>query len=389
MPDSNPDIPKKNPSKSLPKQKSENQNGNFSNEADLWDIEGKAEKITLESQQSIVERTKVPQLLLIDQIKDAAPMEEKEEILETKEPSVKTALPAAPPTKLVARESADPSGKKLKALTQTEDDVWDNFLDEEPSPLSKQQHQEPEIDIDSRLAKIPHDPLNPNKQVRNFIRPDVEVNEGDIQGVDHSIKQPEVEMEKKAQSFQIPKFTPVEAIASLFFLALLLIGAIVTVSIFRSHLKVHADPYATPDFPVKGSIATVAKVETFWRTPVVGGATPDTTKLNVILLPVITITLNECKAPQGALRVMFLNHNNEIVGDTLIKSYNNNHFNSTQSATMSFVSTAGFTEFGEKEAYRAKISKPWTIQVFEGPSESADSNSFKLLFTTPIVTNRH
>jgi hypothetical protein len=85
---------------------------------------------------------------------------------------------------------------------------------------------------------------------------------------------------------------------------------------------------------------------------------------------------------------MFLNHNNEIVGDTITRAYANSIFTSSQSATMSFASTAGFTEFGEQEAYRAKIGKPWTIRVYEGPSESASSESFKLLFTTPIVATR-
>ena len=301
-----------------------------------------------------------------------------------------------PPAKLVAWESAGPSGKKLKPLTQREDDIWDNFFDEEPSASSASSadlHQEAQIDIDSKLAGIPHHPVDPNQHVRKIIRPEVAVVKEDIQGgddtVDHAIQQLEVETKEKDLSFQIAKFTPVEVTASLFFLALLLFGAIVTVSVLRSHLKVHADPYTTPDFPVKGSIATVAKAETFWRAPVVGGPNADTTKLDVILLPVITITLNECKEPQGALRVMFLNHKNEIVGDTLTKSYENNLFKANKSATMSFASTAGFTEFGEQEAYRAKISKPWTIKVFEGPSESASSNSFKLLFTTPIIANRH
>lgn len=393
MPDPNPDTPKKKPSKLVADQKFEKQKGKFSTEADLWNFEGEADEMELGSLQPTTRQE--PTLRLIDQ-PDETTDEKKESATPVKLELIEEATPAVD-TSADSRHMEPmpgPSSKKQKALTQTEDDIWDSFSEDQAPTAAVNQIQRPEMDINSRLAVIPSHHLHPDQFVSDIIRPPVEVvvpaapEEANAQ--EHSGPASEIEAEKQTPTpgIQIAKFTPVELIASLLLLALLAIGAVVSLGLFRSHLTGQADPYATPDFPIKGALATVVKAETFWRMPVVDGPNPDATKLDVILLPVITLTLGDCKAPQGALRIMFLNHNNEIVGDTITRAYSNSIFTSSQSATMSFASTAGFTEFGEQEAYRAKIGKPWTIRVYEGPSESASSESFKLLFTTPIVATR-
>ena len=392
MPDPNPDTPRKKPSKLVVDQKFEKQKGEFSTEADLWNFEGEADEMKLGSLQPTTRQE--PTLRLIDQ--PGLPTDAKEEnATPLVNDPVEVATPAVAPLE-ERRHMAPmpgPSSKKQKALTETEDDIWDSFFEDHvpAEPVTPGL----EMDIHSRFAVIPNHALDSNQFVSDIIRQQVELVEpeapvdGNAQA--QTVPPSEIEAEKQVPrpGIQIAKFTPVEVIASLLFLALLSVGGVVALGVFRSHLTGQADPYATPDLPIKGALATVDKAETFWRTPIVDGPNPDTTKLDVILLPVISLTLGNCKAPQGALRIMFLNHNKEIVGDTITQAYANNLFAASQSATMSFASTAGFTEFGEQEAYRAKISKPWTIRVFEGPSESASSESFKLLFTTPIIATRH
>jgi hypothetical protein len=85
---------------------------------------------------------------------------------------------------------------------------------------------------------------------------------------------------------------------------------------------------------------------------------------------------------------MFHNEKGEIVGDTVTQNFSQGKFTLSSSESRAFSSTAGFIDFGEQEAYRTGQGKPWTIKVYEGPSDNASSDQFRLLFTTPIATER-
>ena len=57
-------------------------------------------------------------------------------------------------------------------------------------------------------------------------------------------------------------------------------------------------------------------------------------------------------------------------------------------APLQIAATAGFEDLGMHAAYRTGQSKPWTIQVLEGPSETAANAEFKKLFEINISTVR-
>ena len=191
-----------------------------------------------------------------------------------------------------------------------------------------------------------------------------------------------------AQSLQITKFSRLEVIASLVFLALLIGAGAFGIHLFKANVQTQVDPFATPDFPINGAIAHVKEVTTYWRAPIKEGANPDTTQRDVTLIPVIDITLDEKKSESGVLRVMFYNEAGEITGDIITREFKNHRFVQNGQSTQSFASTSGFSDFGEQQAYRASLNNPWTIRVYEGPNAAAPSSSFLLLFSTPISTNR-
>ena len=85
---------------------------------------------------------------------------------------------------------------------------------------------------------------------------------------------------------------------------------------------------------------------------------------------------------------MFHNDKGDIVGDTVTQNFSQGKFTLSASEALALSSTAGFVDFGEQEAYRTGQGKPWTIKVYEGPSVNASSDQFRLLFTTPIGTER-
>lgn len=193
--------------------------------------------------------------------------------------------------------------------------------------------------------------------------------------------------ESTGPMIQITKFSRTEVIASLAFLLILIVGSFFVLRSYRSNLTVEKNLFAKPDYPVKGQTAEVKSVITYWRAPIKDGPNPDPIKLDVKLLPVIEITLGS-ESTQGALRVMFHNEKGDIVGDTVTQNFSQGKFTLSSSESRAFSSTAGFIDFGEQEAYRTGQGKPWTIKVYEGPSDNASSDQFRLLFTTPIATER-
>ena len=50
--------------------------------------------------------------------------------------------------------------------------------------------------------------------------------------------------------------------------------------------------------------------------------------------------------------------------------------------------TAGFDDIGMHAAYRTGGTKPWTVEIYEAPSENASGKEFTKLFETHISTDR-
>ena len=57
-------------------------------------------------------------------------------------------------------------------------------------------------------------------------------------------------------------------------------------------------------------------------------------------------------------------------------------------APIQFAATDGFNDPGMHAAYRTGQAKPWTIEVFEAPSEDSAAGEFKKLFEMNIASDR-
>lgn len=190
----------------------------------------------------------------------------------------------------------------------------------------------------------------------------------------------------KKASFSVPVLAGFELLASLLFLACLLVGGILAFQAFRSEVRGQANLYLQPDLPSSGKWVTITSAETYWRAPIKEGANADPVRQDVTMIPVIQIKLGQCVTPRGAVRVIFYNDKGVIAGDTVTQRFENHQFAPDPSSERAFSATTGFTNFGDQEAYRAHLVKPWTIRVYEGPDENAPSSEYRLLFTAPIST---
>ncbi len=315
----------------------------------------------------------------------------------------------ASPDKAKVEQPSRSSKKPQKSVGLTEEAIWDDndfdysaaqtteLSDAVPTPIvesvveTKRQpdaYREEPIAI---AAKITPQPVAEAPEIREEIVATTfedtlapSTAEGDQFDREAASSAPSSE----APSLQIQKFSGFEKIASLAFLALLIGGAFLGLHLFRSNVQAQVDPYAMPDFPIKGSIAQVDKIKTYWRAPIREGPDADPTQRDVTLIPVIDITIDDTISKSGVLRVIFYNETGTITGDIITREFSNNRFEKNGSSTLSFSSTSGFSSFGEQEAYRANLGKPWSIKVFEGPHADAPSSSFLLLFSTPISTER-
>lgn len=392
MPESDPNPPKLKPGRNPRDPQLNKGKGQYAAEQDLWNFDE-----PYEANAEIVELKREPEVVKLVVKKQVEEPKPEINVLANDE---------------IATESAkrsQPSSAKTIRVGLTEDEVWADFSDDPEAVVADK------IDVISTTAaaetKIPAVtkakldtstmPVTvsetekvatvPPTAVAPIERPDEEKNlQQEIEDSAKVVEQEQTPVANPAAtaSVQITKFSRLEIITSLCFLLLLVIGGFVAMHIFKKNVQGTTDPYALPLLPVEGSIVRVKDANTYWRVPIKEGANRDLTKLDVILIPCIDLTIAQGIASDGALRVMFLNEKGEIIGDTITRAFHDDKFIDGQSATYSFCSTAGFTDFGEQEAYRARIGKPWTIKVYEGPSISAPSDSFKLLFTTPIAIDR-
>lgn len=132
------------------------------------------------------------------------------------------------------------------------------------------------------------------------------------------------------------------------------------------------------DFPIKGALLTISSASSYWRAPITEGPDADTFRRETQLLPVLEMAVSGGPA---AIRVLFRNDDHVVVGDAVTRTVRSG-------GTVKIAATAGFDDIGMHAAYRTGESKPWTIEVFEAPSEETTGKDFKKLFEINISTDR-
>jgi hypothetical protein len=184
------------------------------------------------------------------------------------------------------------------------------------------------------------------------------------------------------------KLTKLELTVLALSMSILVLLAVTSLVIFRKEIRTQDNPYLRANMPARGKMATVTSYESYWRQPLREGANADAARLDIIAIPEIAITLGDCPSPSGVIRVIFINAEGEIAGDTFTYSFRDGKFSHCSSPTATFAATTGFRSFGEQESYRARQIKPWSIRVYEGTDENAPSDTFRLLFSSAISTTR-
>lgn len=288
-------------------------------------------------------------------------------------------------------------------MSRTEDEIWGDFVDdqdhdetdlaptsstisaqvESPSTSSIMENREPSAESMKLLSPtptIPTDEANPSSstdQVQSL---------SESVGLTPPLTNPDCSPEKP--SWKWPQFSQIERISLICSFVVLGLIALVSIFLFQRNIHSQENPYIKPDMPCLGNIARIDNYATYWRAPIREGIHADPTRLEVISIPVIELTLGSCSEPSGVIRVVFYNERGEIAGDTQSQSFTSQVFRKNGQPTLSFAATTGFTSFGEQEAYRARQTKPWVVRVYEAKNENAPSSSYRLLFSTAVSTKR-
>ncbi|MEP4076471.1 hypothetical protein [Haloferula sp.] len=140
-----------------------------------------------------------------------------------------------------------------------------------------------------------------------------------------------------------------------------------------------------PDFPVTGTHVTIGNAETYWREPIREGVRTDNARSEVEFIPVLKVVINDSES--GVLRAIYRNEEGDFVGDSISLPFAHGLFDLNAGTEVEFPATDGFQNSGEFNGYRVGETR-WTVEVFEGPSVDAAGSEFKLLFTSPISSNR-
>lgn len=191
-----------------------------------------------------------------------------------------------------------------------------------------------------------------------------------------------------AVPLQLPKLQPRELLGIAAVAFVLLLGAIWVVSRFFTQVTIESPHAQAPDYPVKGSHATVANAESYWRAPIREGANAEKIKREAMMIPVVEVSLDSAASSQGALRLEFHNDRGEKVGDVITRGFQGGRFQASGDATLMIPATDGFASEGEFNAYLTSDAPPWTVEIREGASIDGSSASFKPLAIVPIKRAR-
>lgn len=185
------------------------------------------------------------------------------------------------------------------------------------------------------------------------------------------------------------KISSRELIGLSIFAFILLLAGVWAVTSFYGLIEVKKDPRTPPHLPVTGKFATIEKQSTFWREPITTGAERDKPQRDVIILPVLELTLGSSNPAKGALRVIFRDEKGRSLGDAVTRAFSGGKFEDAGSDAASFASTAGFEQMGSFNSYVSGPMEPWSVRVMEGPSANAPADQFVPLVDIPISGFRH
>ena len=118
-------------------------------------------------------------------------------------------------------------------------------------------------------------------------------------------------------------------------------------------------------FPVEGTYAAVAEIETYWRKPIRSGENADHgVQLKAAMIPCARIVLDG--SGTAALAVSFRNSEQELIGDPVSLEVNDGKFVKTGTPEIIITSTAGFENLTEINAYTNFDIDPWSLLIVEG-----------------------
>ena len=172
-------------------------------------------------------------------------------------------------------------------------------------------------------------------------------------------------------------------LVSLIVLAVFLLGGLgFFVKVFLNQIPTAKQGVEMPDFPVKGERVAVTDAVNFWREPIRTGPNRDTVRSDTKLIPVVELTIEG--GGNGALRIFFRDGEGLLVGDSVTRAFSGGRFDATREPKIQIAATAGFKDIAMYAAYQTGETKPWTIEVYEGPTPRAPLDSFHLLFKMPL-----
>jgi hypothetical protein len=170
----------------------------------------------------------------------------------------------------------------------------------------------------------------------------------------------------------------VERIGLAALLGVLMIGGGVVYFKTIHRLPAGSGSFEENDFPVKGANLTIVSAVSYWRAPITDGAYVEIVRRGTQLVPVVDLTV---RGGPAAVRVFFRDGDGTVIGDAVTRSIQ-------AGGALEVAATAGFEDVGMHAAYRTGQSKPWTVQVYEAPSENSPGPAFKKLFEMNVSTDR-
>lgn len=288
--------------------------------------------------------------------------------------------------------------KKLKE--NTEFDLWDLDIDDspqDPKKLAKDGVSEPlpsprtaspyaptkkpvELLADAPV-RAPSDPLEAQAEVtptpEETISPQAEDAIGGSEWDKAATGKESAPVISAATTHFLASLNKTERIAISALFGVLLLAAVLTAIFFYNKIPTRSPISEKIDFPVSGKFIEIRSVVTYWRKPITTGENADVVRRGVALLPVLSLKLH---AKPCAIRVFFRDEAGTVIGDGITRTVSGD-------MEIEMPGTAGFADPGIHAGYRTGEQKPWTAQVFEGPSATADRKEYRKVLETPISTD--
>jgi len=294
----------------------------------------------------------------------------------------------AKPDELGDLDESEPEAEipeEVPTLTSSIDEDPHEVMETPVSPAPRAKSPAPPVEVPAPIEE-PEPAEDESQDAAEDYRDD-----SDDEQVEHSApreNRPRSAAAVEKASLPVARLNRREVIGIASFAVVIMIAAVWVISHFFSQLSFTRESDNRPSYPLKGELARVASANTFWREPVRSGENRDVARREVVLIPVLELSLDPEKSGGGALRVIFLNSEGQSLGDPITRSFGAGRFEATGSSTVTFAATDGFIADGDFQAYRTGKGKLWTAEVLEGPPGDSPASAFKKLSSIPILPDR-